>query len=50
MEEVFSGKGVLRNFAKFTGKQVPNQSIFFHEIWKKDSNTGVFLKNVVRNF
>ena len=44
------GKGVLRNFAKFTGKHLC-QSLFFNEVaalipatlLKKDSGTGVFL-------
>ena len=37
--EVFSKKGVLRNFTKFTGKRLC-QSLFFK---KRDSSTGVFL-------
>ena len=42
-------KGVLKNFAKFTGKHL-RQSLFFNKVagaaWKfikKDSGTGVFL-------
>ena len=49
--EVFRKKGVLRNFAKFTGKHL-YQSLFFNEVaglqaWnfilKNDSGTGLFL-------
>ena len=48
--EVFCKKGVLRNFAKFTGKHLW-QSLFFNEVTglrpatllKRDSCTGVFL-------
>ena len=48
--EVFCKKCVLRNFAKFTGKQLC-QSFFFNKVaglrsailLKKDSGTGVFL-------
>ena len=39
LPEVFCKKGVLRNFAKFTGKHLC-QSLFF---LKKDSGTDVFL-------
>ena len=48
-EEMFCGKGVLRNFAKFTGKQLC-QSLFFNTFLKRDSNTGVFLVNFMINF
>ena len=48
-KRVFCEKGVLSYFAKFTGKQLC-QSLFFNEILKKDSNTGVLLVNFVRNF
>ena len=45
-------KDVLRNFTKFTGKQLC-QSIFFNKVagaaWKRDSGTGVFLW-ILRNF
>ena len=48
--EVFCKKVVLRNFAKFTGKQL-RQSLFFNKVvglslatlLKKGSGTGVFL-------
>ena len=48
--EVFCEKGVLRNFAKFTGKQLC-QSLFLNKVagmryatlLKKGSGTGVFL-------
>ena len=48
--EVFCKKGVLRNFAKFTGKHLC-QSLFINKVVglrpatliKKDSGTGVFL-------
>ena len=48
--EVFCKKGVLRNFAKFTGKQLC-QTLFFDKVaslrpetlLKRDSGTGVFL-------
>ena len=40
--EVFCKKGVLSNFAKFTGKH-PCQSLFSNFIKKRDSGTGVFL-------
>ena len=40
--EVFCEKGVLRNFAKFTGKHLC-QSLFYNFIKKRDSGTGVFL-------
>ena len=48
--EVFCKKGVLRNFAKFTGKHLC-QSLFFNKVaglrpatlLKRDSGTGVFL-------
>ena len=41
--DVLCEKGVLRNFAKFTGKHLC-QSLFFHKIAeKRDSGTGVFL-------
>ena len=45
--EVLSKKGVLKNFAKFTGKQMC-QSLFFNKVAglimiKKDSGTRVFL-------
>ena len=50
LPEVFNKKGVLRNFAKFTGKHLC-QSLFFNKVaglrpatlLKKDSGTGVFL-------
>ena len=38
--DVFCKTGVLRNFAKFTGKHLC-QSIFFNKV--ADSGTGVFL-------
>ena len=38
--EVFCKKGVLRNFTKFTGKDLC-QSLFFNK--DADSGTGVFL-------
>ena len=38
--EVFCKKGVVRNFAKFTGKHLC-QSLFFNKV--VDSGTGVFL-------
>ena len=49
-------KGILRNFAKFTGKQLC-QSLFFNKVaglrpttlLKRDSGTGVFLW-ILRNF
>ena len=49
-------KGVLRNFTKFTGKQL-RQSLFFNKVadlksvtlLKTDSGTGVFLR-ILRNF
>ena len=48
--KVFSKKGVLRNFAKFTGKHLYH-SFFFKKVvslrpatlLKRDSGTGVFL-------
>ena len=41
--DVFCEKGVLRNFAKFTGKHLC-QSLFFNKVAeKRDSGTGVFL-------
>ena len=48
--EVFCKKGVLGNFAKFTGKHLW-QSLFFNEVaglrpatlLKRDSGTGLFL-------
>ena len=51
LQEVFCEKGVLilRNFAKFIGKQLC-QSLFFEKFQKGDSNTGAFLFNFVRNF
>ena len=44
---VFCKKGVLRNFTKFTGKQLC-QGLFFNKVAglkpdKRDSGTGVFL-------
>ena len=43
---MFCEKGVLRNFAKFTGKHLC-QSLFFNKVagaaWKRDSGTGFFL-------
>ena len=47
--EVFCEKGVLRNFAKFTGKRLC-QSLFFNKVaggglqlyLKRDSGTGFF--------
>ena len=39
--EVFCKKGVLRNFAKLTGKHL-YQSLFFNEV-AGDSGIGVFL-------
>ena len=39
--EVFSKKGVLRNFAKFTGKHLC-QRLFFNKV-AGGSGTGVFL-------
>ena len=46
--EVFCKKGVLRNFAKFTGKHL-FQSLFFNKVagltlLKRDSGTGAFLR------
>ena len=55
--EVFCKKGVLRNFAKFTGKHLC-QSLFFNKVAglrsttllkKRDSGTGVFLR-ILPNF
>ena len=40
--EVFCRKGVLRNFAKFTGKHL-HLSLLFKLYWKWDSSTAVFL-------
>ena len=49
--EVFCKKGILRNFAKFTGEH-PCQRLFFSKVAglspatllkKRDSGTGVFL-------
>ena len=41
--EAFYKNGVLRNFAKFTGKHLC-QSLFFNKVaGEKDSGTGVFL-------
>ena len=48
--EVFYKKGVLRNFAKFTGKHL-YQRLFFNKVtglrpqiyFKKVSDTGIFL-------
>ena len=46
--EMFCKRGVLRNFAKFTGKHL-YQSLFFSKVaglqlyLKRDSGTGVFL-------
>ena len=48
--EVFCKKGVLENFAKFTGKQL-SQSLFFNKVadlrpatvLKRGSGAGVFL-------
>ena len=52
--EAFCKKGVLRNFAKFTGKH-PCQSLFLIKLQagglqfiKKDSGTGVFSVNFVK--
>ena len=45
---VFCKKGVLRNFAKFTGKHL-RESLFFNKIKKIDSDTRVFL-GIWRNF
>ena len=45
--EVFCEKGVLRNFAKFSGKQLC-QSLFLINFQKRLA--GVFLVNFVRNF
>ena len=50
-EVFYEKKGVLRNFAKFTGKRLC-QSIFLNKVaglrpailLKKDSGTGVFLR------
>ena len=41
---VFCKKGVLKNFAKFTGKHLC-QSLFFNKVAgkKRESGTGVFL-------
>ena len=36
LQEVFYKKGVLRNFAKFTGKH-PRQSLFFNKVIKKET-------------
>ena len=52
--EVLSKKGVLKNFAKFTGKQMC-QSLFFNKVAgliliKKDSGTRVFLWILQKNF
>ena len=45
--EVFSIKGVLENFTKFTGKHLYRVCLFFSlapaTLFKKDSSTGVFL-------
>ena len=41
-------KGVLSNFAKFTGKHLC-QSFFFNKVIKKETGTGVFLW-ILRNF
>ena len=48
--EVFCKKGVLKNFAKFTGKQPVPESLFNKvaglrpgALLKRDSDTGVFL-------
>ena len=55
--EAFCKIGVLRNFAKFTGKQLC-QSLFFNKVaglWsttllkKRDPGTGVLLR-ILRNF
>ena len=54
--EVFCEQGVLKNFAKFTGKHL-RQSLFFDKVagWgqqfysKRDSDTGTFLR-ILRNF
>ena len=54
--EEFCKKGILRNFAKFTGKNL-SQSLFFNKVaglrfatlLKKDPCTGVFLW-ILRNF
>ena len=54
--EVFSKKGVLRNFAKFAGKHLC-QGLFFNDgvglslqlYLKRDSGTGIFLE-ILRNF
>ena len=40
--EVFYRKGVLRNFAKFTGKHLW-QSLFFNKVAALKPGTGVFL-------
>ena len=54
---VFYKKGVLRNFAKFTGKHLC-RSLFFNRViekrekilyWKRNSG-GVFFMRVLRNF
>ena len=48
LQEVFCEKGILRNFAKFTEKQLC-QSLFLIN-FKKETNTSIFLVNFVRNF
>ena len=48
---MFCKKGVLRKFAKFTGKQTPVPETLFDKVsglspatlFKRDSDTGVFL-------
>ena len=44
--QVFCKKGVLRNFAKFTGKHLCLRPA---TLLKKDSGTGVFLR-ILQNF